>query len=301
MKRRHFLGSIAASTLLPKASAGENGKPLLRFGVITDAQYVDAEAQGERHYRSTPEKLKQAVETLRAADLAFTLHLGDLIDREFKSFDTMLPLLAGLGHPVHHLLGNHDYSVADAEKGRVTQVLGMPHDYYTFRSNGIRFVMLDTNDASIYKEPEESARSKDAEKMLARIKEAKQAGAAPYNGGLSTGQLAWLERELSAADAAKEAVIVCGHHPLLPAETHQAWDAAEVVAVLGKHPCVLAYFNGHNHAGGFAEQDGIPYVTFRSILFHPGINAFSVVEVYPDRIAIQGHGREASRMLQRRA
>lgn len=299
MKRRHFLGSAAIASLLPEASAAENDKPLLRFGLIADAQYVDAEVQGERHYRSTPEKLKQAVEELRAADLAFTLHLGDFIDRDFKSFDTMLPLLAGLGHPVHHLLGNHDYSVGNTEKGRVTSMLGMPHDYYTFRSGGIRFVMLDTNDVSIYKEPAGSTRSKDAEKILAGLKEAKQPGAEPYNGGLSEGQLAWLERELSAADAAKETVIVCGHHPLLPAETHQAWDAAEVVAVLEKHPCVLAYFNGHNHAGDFAEQKGIAYVTFRSMLYHPGINAFSVIEVYPDRIAIQGHGREESRILRR--
>jgi manganese-dependent ADP-ribose/CDP-alcohol diphosphatase len=296
MKRRHFLG-YASAAMLPPVAMAEEDRPLLRFGLIADAQYADAEAQGERHYRSTPEKMKQAAETLHAAKPEFTLHLGDFIDRDFKSFDVMLPLLDGLGHPVHHLLGNHDYSVADAEKARIVSTLGMPHDYYSFRSGGTRFLMMDTNDLSTYRDPAGSARNTEATRLLEKLKTEKAPGAAPWNGGLSDTQLEWLDRELSAAGAAKEKVIICGHHPLLPAETHQAWKAEEVLEVIDRHSCVRAYFNGHNHAGGYAERKGIPYVTFRSMLYEPGINAFSVVDVFPDRIAITGHGREESRVL----
>ena len=298
MKRRTFLASATASSLIARsATAADGPAPLLRFGLITDAQYADADPKGERHYRETPGKLKSAVETIRAAKPSFTLHLGDFIDRDFKAFATLLPLLDGLGHPVHHLLGNHDYDVADADKARVVATLGMPHDYYTFRSGGIRFVMLDTNDLSTYKRPADSPATKSATEMLKLLQESKAPGAQPWNGGIAETQLAWLDRELTAADAAKERVIVCGHHPLLPADPHQAWNFEEILAVLDRHSCVAAYFNGHNHAGAFAERKGIPYVTFRSMLHEPGITAFSVVDVHADRIVITGHGREESRTL----
>ena len=302
MNRRTFLSSAAVAGALPRlASAADETQPLLRFGLISDAQYADVEAEGERHYRSTPEKLKRAVEALHGEKLAFTLHMGDLIDRDFKSFDVMLPLLAGLEHPVHHLLGNHDYSVADTEKARVVSTLGMPHDYYTFRSKGIRFVMTDTNDVSIYRSPANSPETAKAAEILARMQAAKEPGSKKWNGGFSSTQLTWLERELAAADAAKERVIVCGHHPLVPADMHQAWNHAEILAVLERHPCVMAWFNGHNHAGDFVERNGLPFVTFRSMLHHPENTAYSMVEVHADRVLIKGFGREVSRELKMRA
>jgi manganese-dependent ADP-ribose/CDP-alcohol diphosphatase len=300
MKRRTFLASAAASALSPlPAMASESAPPLLRFGLIADAQYADADPWNDRHYRATPAKLALAVETIRAAKPAFTLHLGDLIDRDFKAFATMLPLLDRLGHPVHHLLGNHDYDVSDADKARVVSTLGMPHDYYTFRSGGIRFVMLDTNDLSTYKRPADSPATKSAAEYLKRLEETKAPGAKPWNGGIAEAQLDWLERELAAADAAKERVIVCGHHPLIPADMHQAWNFDEILAVLDRHRCIAAYFNGHNHAGAFAERNGIPYLTFRSMLHEPEITAFSIIDVHHDRIVITGHGREESRVLER--
>jgi 3',5'-cyclic AMP phosphodiesterase CpdA len=299
MKRRHFLGSAAA--LLPGSTFAADGpEPLLRFGLIADAQFADADAEGERHYRSTPEKLKRAVETLHAARPAFTLHLGDFIDRDFKSFDTMLPILDGLGHPVHHLLGNHDYDVAETEKARVVATLGMPHDYYTFRSGGIRFVMLDTTSVSTYKHPAGSPAAAAAKKRLEEAEASGHPGAKPWNGAISDPQLEWLDRELTAADSAKERVIVCGHHPLIPADFHQIWNHEAVLAVIARHPCVAAWFNGHNHAGGFVEHESVPCVTFRSMLHQPDTTAFSIVEVRADRIEIQGHGREVSRTLELR-
>jgi 3',5'-cyclic AMP phosphodiesterase CpdA len=296
MRRRRFLQSIAgASTILPAVAADE--VPLLRFGLITDAQYADVDAEGERHYRASPEKLKRAVEVLRDARLEFTLHLGDFIDRGFAGFGTLLPILEGLGHPVRHLLGNHDYDVTPAEKARVVATLGMPHDYYTFRSGKLRFVMLDTTSLSTYKHPDGSAAKAESEKVLAAAKAAGHPGAEPWNGGISPAQLDWLDRELTAADAAGERAILCGHHPLMPADFHQLWNHEAVLGVIDRHDCVAAWFNGHNHGGAFVERKGVPYVTFRSMLHHPENTAFSVVEVHADRIVITGHGRETSRVL----
>lgn len=300
MGRREFLAAVAG---VPGMVAGAEEKvdggagPLLRFGVIADAQYADAEAEGERHYRATPEKLKRAVDGLAGEALPFTLQLGDFIDRDFRSFDVLLPVLGGLGHPARHLLGNHDHTVADGLKGEVAGKLGMPADYYSFRAGGIRFVMTDTNDVSVYKRPAGDSRTAAAEALRKELAAAGVAGAKPWNGGLGEAQLEWLERELAAADTAGERAIVCGHHPLLPADAHQAWRAERVLEVIDRHRCVVAWLNGHNHAGGQASRNGVHFVTFRSLLHRPDTTAWSIVSVYPDRIEIAGRGREPSRSL----
>lgn len=300
MKRRDFVGLTTVASL-GTAYGGEKRdgeKPLLSFGLLTDVQYADANPQGERHYRESPAKLREAVGWLARKNLPFTLHLGDLIDRDFKSFDTVLPLFDGLGHPVHHLAGNHDFNVAGDEKARVAAKLGMPGDPYSFHASGVRFVMLDTNEVSVYKQPEGSAEALAAEAMLVKLQSAGAPGAKRWNGGVSAGQLEWLEALLASADAAGEPVIVCGHHPLLPAESHQVWNGPEVVAALDRHPCVRAYFNGHHHAGAEEVRNGVPYITFKSILHEPGVTAFSLIRLFPRRLEIVGMGREKSRSFE---
>lgn len=298
MNRRNFIQlSAAAASLSTARGEGEDGKPLLSFGLITDVQYADVDPEGERHYRESIPKLQEAVEWLAKQDLPFTLHLGDFIDRDFKAFDKVLPLLGGLGHPVRHLLGNHDFDVAEDEKQQVGAKLGMPADSYSFVANGVRFVMLDTNDVSIYKHPEGSPEDRAAEAMLAKLQAEEAAGAKKWNGGLSEKQLAWLDGELTAADQANEPVILCGHHPLLPSEMHQAWNVNDVTAVIDRHRCIRAYFNGHNHAGAEVVRKGVPYITFKSILHEPGVNSYSAVRLFADRLEIIGNGRETSRVV----
>ena len=297
MNRRKFIGISTAAASLSTTRAATEEKPLLAFGLITDVQYADADPEGERHYRESPGKLKTAVEWLTAKKLPFTLHLGDFIDRDYGSFATVLPLLEPLGHPVHHLLGNHDYTVPDMEKGRIVNTLAMPHDYYQFKSSGVRFVMIDTNDRSAYKYASGTPEDLESEALLKKLAANKVNSAKPWNGGLSTTQLEWLDKELADADAAKETVIVCGHHPLLPENGYQVWNSGEVLAVIDRHPCVKAYFNGHNHAGAEAVRNGIPYITFKSVLHEPGVNSYSAIRLYADRLEIEGNGREVSRTL----
>jgi manganese-dependent ADP-ribose/CDP-alcohol diphosphatase len=299
MNRRLFMG-LAAGLPFSAARAAESvagGEPLLSFGLITDLQFADVPPAGERHYRESPEKLKAAIAWLAEKNLPFTLHLGDLIDRDFESFDQILPLFEALGHPVHHLLGNHDYEVAEAQKQGVARKLGMPADYYSFSRSRVRFVMLDTNEVSLYKHPAGSPESLAAEKILLALQARKAPGGKKWNGGLSASQLAWLDGQLAEADAAGQVAIVCGHHPLLPAESHQAWNADEVLAVIDRHPSLRAYFNGHNHTGAELVRNGVPFITFKSILQKPGITAYSVIRLFADRLEIEGQGREQSRTL----
>ena len=300
MNRRNFIGlSTVAAALAVTRGANEDSSesPILSFGLITDVQYADADPEGERHYRDSIEKLKVAVAWLATKKLPFTLHLGDLIDRDFQAFGTVLPLLDGLEHPVYHLLGNHDYSVMEGQKEQVRSTLGMPHDYYSFKAAGVRFVMLDTNDLSVYKYPHGCPKDLESGKMLATRVAENDSSAKPWNGGLSASQLAWFERELSQADAAKERVIICGHHPLLPEDDYQLWNHQAVTDVIDRHRCVTAFFNGHQHAGAERIRNGVPYITFKSLLHQPEVTAFSAIRLYADRLEIEGKGRELSRVL----
>ncbi len=298
MNRRKFIGlsALAASVAVARGE-DEEAKPLLTFGLITDAQYADADPNGERHYRESVPKLKIAVDSLAKKNLPFTLHLGDFIDRDFAGFDVMLPLLVPLGHPVHHLLGNHDYTVSDGEKGKVVEKLGMPHDYYTLRESGVRIVMIDTNDLSIYKYPADSTQTQNADTLLQKLAADGLNAAKKWNGGVSETQLAWLEKELTAADAAKEPVILCGHHPLIPADGYQVWNSEVLLAMIDKHPSVATYFCGHQHAGAEVVRNGIPYITFKSMLHEPGVNSWSVIHIYKDKLRIEGYGREVPREI----
>lgn len=292
MTRRHFLAlSAAASARGDEPADG----PLVTFGLITDVQYVDAEPEGERHFRESIPKLKAAVDDLAGLNLPFTLHLGDLIDRDFSSFAAVLPLFGGLGHPVRQLLGNHDYSINDSQKAKVIETLGMPADSYVFHSSGVRFVMLDTNEVSTYKHGQGSKEQLAAKTMMEQLAGSGLKNAVSWNGGVSPAQLAWLEKELTAADAAGEPAIICGHHPLLPEEGHHAWNSRDILEVIVRHASSRAYFCGHNHAGAEAVFKGLPCITFKSLLHEPGVTAYSVVSLFKDRLVIDGRGREKSR------
>lgn len=294
MKRRAFLASTS-SLMIP--ALGAEDSPDWSFGLITDIQYADVASEGERHYRSSLKKLDTIIAHLRAQKLTFTLHLGDLIDRSATSFAPVLRQLDQLPHPTHHLLGNHDYSLDDTKKCHVTSQLRMPHDFYVIYRPGWRIFMLDTNALSTYKHPAGSKETLQAAAFLETASQQHKPNAVAWCGGCGETQLAWLERELAAAQEKGDKVILCGHHPLLPADSHQLWDATAMLALLRSFSCVKAWFNGHNHAGGYAIHEGIHCVTFCSVLHEPEVNAAAVVTIFSDHMLIKGFGRQPSHKL----
>ena len=58
-------------------------------------------------------------------NLSFVVHLGDFIDRDFESFDKVVPIYNRLKAPHYHVLGNHDFEVADDKKALVPTKLGL--------------------------------------------------------------------------------------------------------------------------------------------------------------------------------
>lgn len=293
LSRRRFLGAAAAAPFISRGAAREG----FSIGLVADAQYADVPDKGTRFYRASLGKLGAAVEHFNREDLSFCVHLGDLIDREWRSFDEILRPLSASRHRWHQLLGNHDFDVLDEEKPRVAGRLGMKWRHGSFDHGGFRFVVLDTNDVCTYAHPAGSPIKAEAEARLARLQAAKVRQAKPWNGAIGAAQLAWLDRELTAARAANLRVIMLAHHPVWPDNDHNVWNAAEVLALLDRHRHVVAWLNGHNHAGAFGERDGLPFVTMRGMVETAATTAYAVARVQPDRLVLEGQGREPSREL----
>jgi hypothetical protein len=296
--RRQFLaatGSTLAATAV--TTAKDDAKRLFSFGLMADCQYADIDPAGVRFYRESPRKLGEAVAELNKRDLAFTFHLGDFIDRDFKSFDDLAPIVAGLKSPLRHALGNHDFDVPDDLKAKVPGKLGLEKGYYSFRRDGFRFVVIDTTDFSVYRHGKDDPRTATAHAELKRLEAAKTPAAQTWNSRPSDEQIAWIELELLAATAANESVLLFGHHPVIPNDGHSAWNSPALERLFRAHPCAKLYINGHDHAGGYATAKGFHYLTLDGMLNTKDENAFASADLYPDRLEVTGFGRQESYAL----
>lgn len=301
LTRRRFVGAAMTTTLVaPYISRGATSAGF-EIGLVADAQYADVEPKGTRYYRASVSRLGEAVEHFNGRELGFCVHLGDLIDRAWKSFDEISKPLTSSRHRWHHLLGNHDFQVLDEQKQRVPDRLGMKARYGSFEYGGFRFLVLDTNDVSVYAHPAGSPMKESAERELARLQAAKVAQAKPWNGAIGPRQLGWMDRSCKDAQVNREKVIVLAHHPVFPAGGHNVWNADEVLALVERHRHVVAWLNGHNHAGAFGERGGVPYVTMKGMVETAATTAFATARILPDRLVITGHGREPARELKFRA
>jgi acid phosphatase len=144
--------------------------------------------------------------------------------------------------------------------------------YYTFREQSVQFFALDTNHNADW-----------------------------------TAQLAWLEQELHRSDASWK--IVFGHHPIY-SSGHYGSDRAliETLTPLFKRYNVALYINGHEHSyertrpieGTTYLITGIGGAYLRPVAksewteFSVMQYGFSAIEIYPDRLEIQGIGTDGT-------
>jgi predicted phosphodiesterase len=257
-------------------------EPLFRFGAVADCQYCSATSL-VRKYNQSPKKLTACVAQYNKMNLAFVVHLGDFIDRDFESFDVVSPIFAKLKAPRYHVLGNHDFSVADDKKALVPKRMGL---------KSWRFIVIDGNDLSTYAYPKNDPRTKAATAFHRRLK----IGTPIWNGGVGEKQLAWIESKLKAATKAKERVILFCHFPVYPENIHNLWNHSAITELLAKYPCVAAYLNGHNHAGNYGEKNGIHYLTLKGMV-DTQKNSYGVMEVHADRLILKGFGRQENREM----
>lgn len=300
MGRRDFLRLVLPITVggVCFGADGEVNDVEVSFGVIADPQYADKDAVGSRYYRKSLGKLRKAVEELGRHELDFVVTLGDVIDAGFESFATVMPIYKGLKVPHRLVLGNHDFSVADEDKGKVVGAMGLEKSYYSEVRKGWRFVYLDGTKQSLFRYMKGTVEWVKAKAIFDAMVKVGLAQAKEWNGGVGEEQLTWLKVELEAAKAAGERVIVCNHYPILPAgDAHNLWDAEAVVDLLERYDHVVAYLNGHNHAGNYAVRKGTHFVNFKGMVETEKETAYAVVRCFKDRVEIDGYGAEPDRVV----
>jgi 3',5'-cyclic AMP phosphodiesterase CpdA len=303
LTRRELLRAWGALALVTPFSgfaattARATGNPIFRFGVVADPQYAPIAPSGTRYYSNSLWKLSEAVAAFNAEDLEFVVTLGDIIDRDWGSYGHVLPLYKALKHPNFFLLGNHDFAVASDYLTSVLQTLGLQRAYYDFVGGGHRFIVVDGNEISLFANLEGSENHAAAKRRIAEMKTAGAGNGHIWNGGISDTQFAWIEQVLNKARAAGERVIVMGHYPIYPLNYHNLWDDARLVDLLTSYDNFLLYINGHNHAGNFGAVGRKYFVNLKGMVETPDTTAFSIVDVYDDRIDIRAFGVEVPRTL----
>lgn len=259
------------------------------FGVIADCQYCAVEGSGVRKYSLSEEKLTKCVMHLNTMDLEYVVHLGDFIDRDFKSFDVVNPIYNQLKAPKYHVLGNHDFSVSDDLKKDVPLKMGLPSKYYDFEVKGWRYVILDGNDISFHAYPKYS----DEYIQAGEYYRTNKITSPKWNGAIGSEQRSWLSEVLEKATQSDENVILFCHFPVYPENAHNLWNAKEIVAILEAYSCVKAYISGHNHHGNYAIKEGIHYLTLKGMV-DTEQTSYAVIRVDDKRIDVTGYGREES-------
>lgn len=275
---------------------GKNQNTGIKFGLFADSQYCNCDAAGSRFYRNSIAKLKECISNFNLeAKLKFVVGLGDLIDRDIASFDSLHNVLETSSKKIYHLTGNHDYEVEAAQRNKVSAKLGLKRTYYEFSIGKWRFVFLDGNEITL--KSGDPAIVAEASVMLENLKAAGKPNAYEWNGGISREQLQWLNKVLETADRKNQNTILFCHYPLLPYEAHALWNHEEVLEMIEEHKSVKAYFNGHNHAGNYLLRNGIHFITFKGMVETENENAYALVTLKADRIIVEGYGREPSREL----
>ncbi|GBF93931.1 manganese-dependent ADP-ribose CDP-alcohol diphosphatase-like [Raphidocelis subcapitata] len=302
-----------------EGAAAAAGTPLLRFGLVADVQYADAEDATSFHgaprfYRESLNGLSRALDAFASERAAFALNLGDTVDGKQRGapepgFDAVMAVFGRSRVPCHHIVGNHD--LYNLPHTRLNERLGIPSvggrdaSYYSFVPHpSLRVVMLDSYELSLLDEsqgPDHPNRRRAEEIMAVNPNANKhspdgltghQKRFVEFGGGVGDGQLAWLASELRAAASEAQRVVVAGHIPFCPGTAPDPcllWNFEEVLSLLEGSGVVVATFAGHAHMPGYCLRGGIHHVVMPSILeTPPGRDAYAVADLHSDCILLRG-------------
>ena len=291
----------ASAVPQPAIASPDPCRSPVRFATIADVQYCDRKPKGTRFYREAVEKLGQAMDEIRAARPDFVISLGDIIDRDFESYATVLPSYEGEGTlESYFVLGNHEWNVAEEQKASVVPTLGLESGYYSFAIDDWQFIVLDGTELSSYATHAGAARQAEAKSMLRELERRGSLNAEKYNGGVSPEQLLFLHDELAFAAEHGARAIVFSHFPVYPPEAvANLWNDGDVRAVLSRFPGVaVAHVSGHDHRGYYGQEAGVHYLTLDGMVETEQTSAFALVKLCDDRIEVEGYGRQPSYTLE---
>ena len=210
---------------------------MIKFTVFTDLHY-DELPNGD-------EQIEELIHHIKAVNPDFTVSLGDLCHATDVNKGRVLEKLNSLKIPVYHMIGNHETDSCNLTD--VLEFLSMKTPYYSFESDGIKFIVL--NSCYFHKDDQDIAY------MGRNYKE--ENSVYPV---LPRAELDWLEKELS--DGKK--YVIFSHHSLINDFRDRGIFNKEEVRNLFKGKDILLCMNGHDHGDDFKIMDGIPYYTVNS-------------------------------------
>lgn len=256
---------------------GQETRPNLKIGLITDLHYADKPAAGTRHYRETLGKLERAVEQFTRDKVDFTVELGDLVDAA-KSVDeetgylkTINAQFAKIPGDRHYVLGNH--CVQTFTKAEFLKGIEREKSHYSCAAAGWHFVVLD---ACFRSDGEPYGRN----------------NFTWTDSNVPASQLQWLEADLKMAEGK---AIVFAHQRLDVTRQHSVKNAEAVRRVLEQSGKVAAVFQGHSHQNEYQQIAGIHYCTIAAIVEGSGAqnNAYARLDVLPGgALRVEGFVRQ---------
>jgi manganese-dependent ADP-ribose/CDP-alcohol diphosphatase len=263
-----------------------SNNPLIRFGIITDIHFSpDSEPAAAQ---ATAAELRASLDDWQHNDVDFLLQLGDLIKGSEAHKHEELRQISSIIKPfpatIRHVIGNHCLSIPRQE---LMAALGLQTPFYTFTIKGFRFMVLDGMDVSVLGIPE----TDEDRQTIAFFRSHPELH--DYCGAVGIRQLAWLQKELDAAERAAEQVIAICHFPLLPETTDQRhgllWNHKEITGLLASSPAVKACISGHFHYGGYALHRDIHFVVLPAFVNrseHPRFTS-GTVELQRERMVLR--------------
>lgn len=266
-------------------------RPIFSIGIVADVQYADIDPNGNRYYRTSKERLKEAYDTFKNNNVDFVINLGDIIDGDFESYQPVMELIKASGIRTSHVSGNHDYAVDPFRKKRLPVLLGHWEGYYSSAMEGFRFIYLNGNDVSTYAHADTTITEQNRS-YLDSLKAEKKINAMDWNGGIGRKQMAFLKDELDLAKKKHEKVIIICHFPVFPENAHNLFNYEEVLRLLEDYSNVIAWFNGHNHAGNYGKYGNMHCITFKGMVDTPSENSFAIIDLYDHKVDVRGFGRE---------
>jgi hypothetical protein len=268
--------------------------PILKIGLVADPQYADKPLAGKRYYRESIWKLNEAVATFNENQVDFVQNLGDIIDVGWISYDSILPVYTNLAPGIenYHLLGNHDFAIPPSRMPQLLEKLSMPDHYYSYEKKGWLFIVLDATDVAYYSN---ALHDHDIKKLNKYFDSTTgKPNHKTYNAAIGEKQQKWLKKELKKAKSSQRRVIVFSHSPVRPPSgTENLWNNDEIVDILEGSPNVVAYINGHNHAGNYETINGIHYITLFGMV-DTRISSYGILEIYDHELVLKGFGNQRS-------
>ncbi|MCL5279067.1 MAG: metallophosphoesterase [Planctomycetes bacterium] len=293
--RRLFLrcaaGAALASLSCTPGNLSTRRRSAVRFGIVTDCHYADADPVGTRFYRESLGKLAECVDRMNTEKVDFLVELGDFKDENrppveektlayLHKVETVFRRFHGRRY---HVLGNHDMdSTSKQQFLRRVENTGIEADrsYYSFDAEGLHCIVLDANyrsDGSDYDH-----------------------GNFDWtDANIPACELDWLRQDLAASGGP---AAVFSHQMLDGTGAVYVKNAAAVRQILAASGKVLAVFQGHHHPGAYSHIHGIHYYTLKGMIEGRGEDndSYAVVKVQPNRnITVTGYRKASSLELSR--